>query len=151
MNDRDHAIAEKDCTQTKQNYCNKVTANLNIHLEDHVSSKIDYRKLHKDNIHERATTAKTSITNTNMWKNGVIITKLGQLHGAQRWTSTSALTKLITWLEYYQTTEKQISSFNLSLTFARFSDRQHSKRDCSKVVWICSKKIGRYSISGEWW
>ncbi len=58
---------KKDCVQTTLNYCIKVTENLNIHLEDSVSTKTNHRKLHKV---ERAATAKTLVTDTKdkMWK-----------------------------------------------------------------------------------
>ncbi len=52
-----------DCVQTTQNYCSKVTANLNIQLEHPVFSKTDHRELH--NIHEKAAISKTLITDTN--------------------------------------------------------------------------------------
>uniref|UniRef100_A0A8C1TCK0 Uncharacterized protein n=1 Tax=Cyprinus carpio TaxID=7962 RepID=A0A8C1TCK0_CYPCA len=42
----------------------KLTANLNIHLEDLVFSKTDHKEIHKSNIHERAVNAKTLITDT---------------------------------------------------------------------------------------
>jgi hypothetical protein len=41
------------------------TAELNIHFEDPVSTKPVQRKLHKSNIHGRATTAKPLITGSN--------------------------------------------------------------------------------------
>ncbi len=46
-----------------------MTANLNIHPEDPVSTKTDHRELHKVNIHERAATDTTLITDTNIKKN----------------------------------------------------------------------------------
>jgi hypothetical protein len=43
----------------------QVTAELNIHLEDPVSTKTAPRELHKSNIHGRAATAKPLITESN--------------------------------------------------------------------------------------
>uniref|UniRef100_A0A671MTF9 Uncharacterized protein n=1 Tax=Sinocyclocheilus anshuiensis TaxID=1608454 RepID=A0A671MTF9_9TELE len=41
-------------------------ANLNFHLEKPFSTKTDYAKLHKANIHERAASAKRLITDNNL-------------------------------------------------------------------------------------
>ncbi len=60
----------KNWVQTPQNYSSKVTANLNIHLEDPVFSKTNHRELHKTNIQERA---------ANVKKDGVMIMKGEQL------------------------------------------------------------------------
>jgi transposase len=43
----------------------QVTAELNIHFEDPISTKTVRRELHKSNIHSRAATAETLITETN--------------------------------------------------------------------------------------
>jgi hypothetical protein len=43
-----------------------VTAELNIHLEDPVSTKTAQCELHKSNIHGRAATAKPLITGSNV-------------------------------------------------------------------------------------
>jgi hypothetical protein len=42
-----------------------MTAELNIHLEDPVSTKTDRNELHKSNIHGRAAIAKHLITESN--------------------------------------------------------------------------------------
>jgi hypothetical protein len=54
----------KDCFKKSQNYCSTGdrTAELNIHLEDPVSTKNVRRELHKANIHGRAAIAKSQIT-----------------------------------------------------------------------------------------
>uniref|UniRef100_A0A8C2LAS9 Uncharacterized protein n=1 Tax=Cyprinus carpio TaxID=7962 RepID=A0A8C2LAS9_CYPCA len=59
MNDRDYQHLQHRTAAAK------VTANLNIHLEDLVSIKTDHRELHKANIHKRAATDKPLITDTN--------------------------------------------------------------------------------------
>ena len=55
----------------------KVTAELSIHLEDHVSTKMVQRELHKSNIHGTATIAKILFTenNTKRQRYGVMIIK----------------------------------------------------------------------------
>jgi hypothetical protein len=57
----------KDCSEKSQNYCSTGdrTAELNIHLEDPVSSKTVRRELHKSNIHGRAAIAEPLITESN--------------------------------------------------------------------------------------
>jgi hypothetical protein len=44
----------------------QVTAELNIHLEDHVSTKTVQRELHKCNFHDRAAIAKPLTTESNV-------------------------------------------------------------------------------------
>jgi hypothetical protein len=58
---------EKNCFEKLQNYCSTGdrTAELNIHLEDPVSTKTLRRELHKSNIHGRAATAKPTITGSS--------------------------------------------------------------------------------------
>jgi hypothetical protein len=58
---------EKDCFEKSQNYCSTCdrTAELNIHLDDPVSTKTVRRELHKSNIHGRAAIAKHLITESN--------------------------------------------------------------------------------------
>uniref|UniRef100_A0A8C2EL44 Uncharacterized protein n=1 Tax=Cyprinus carpio TaxID=7962 RepID=A0A8C2EL44_CYPCA len=73
----EHGKASLMKNNTTQNYCSKVTTNLNIYLACPNSTKSDQRELHKANIHERAKTAKTLITDTNQ----------------PRLTSTSALAR----------------------------------------------------------
>jgi hypothetical protein len=60
-------LTERDCHTlrrivSKIHTAAQVTAELNIHLEDHVSTKTVWRELHKSNIHNRAATAKPLIT-----------------------------------------------------------------------------------------
>jgi hypothetical protein len=57
----------------------QVTAELNIRLEDPVSTKTILHKLHKSNIHGRAAIAKLVITESNaqMRKDGVTTIKPG--------------------------------------------------------------------------
>jgi hypothetical protein len=43
----------------------QMSADLNIHLEDHISTKIVWHKLHKFNIHGRAAIDKPQITESN--------------------------------------------------------------------------------------
>jgi hypothetical protein len=59
----------------------KVTAELNIYLEDPVSTKMAHCKLHKSYIHSRAAIAKPLITenNDNRQKDGVMIIQPGCL------------------------------------------------------------------------
>ncbi len=53
-----------DCIQTTQIYCSKVTHNINIQLEDPVSTKTNQRELYKANIQEWAVIDKTLIIDT---------------------------------------------------------------------------------------
>jgi hypothetical protein len=57
----------EDCFEKSQNYCNTGdrTAELNIQLEDPVSTKTVRRELHKSNIHGRAAILKPLITESN--------------------------------------------------------------------------------------
>jgi hypothetical protein len=59
---------EKDCSETPQDFCSTGdrTAELNIHLEDPLSTKTDHHELHKSNIHARAAIAKPLITESNV-------------------------------------------------------------------------------------
>ncbi len=60
-----------------------MTTNLNIHLEDPVSTKSGNRELYKANIHERAATAKSLIqcklSNLGVWK-GTLKVKIIIIH-----------------------------------------------------------------------
>jgi len=58
-----------------------VTAELNIHLEDPVTTQTVRRELHRSNIHHRAAIAKLTITenNTKRRKDGVLMIKPGRL------------------------------------------------------------------------
>lgn len=138
-----------------------MTTNLNIHLEDLVSTKINHRELqhpwkeHPCNIHERTAIAITLIT--------AISTKMAKIYdhkiwtvGAPRWTS--ALTRQITWPEYYQTTvdnigektEKLIPSSNIYEASKRCFDRQHWTEVYSEGELIYSKQVGS-CIKVKWW
>jgi hypothetical protein len=57
----------EDCFEKSQNYCSTGdrTAELNIHLEDPVSTKTVRRELLKSKIHDGAAIAKPLITETN--------------------------------------------------------------------------------------
>jgi hypothetical protein len=72
---------EKDCFETSQCYCStgERTAELNIHLEDPVSTKTVQRGLHRSNIHGRAAIAKPLVTESNalMCNDGVTDIKHG--------------------------------------------------------------------------
>jgi hypothetical protein len=61
------SCTEKDCFEKSQNYCSRGdrTAELNIPLEDPVSTKIVRRAFHKSNIHGRSAIAKPLITESN--------------------------------------------------------------------------------------
>jgi hypothetical protein len=58
---------EKDCFEKSQNYCSTgdMTAELNIHLEDPVSTITARRQLKKSNIHCTVAIAKPLITESN--------------------------------------------------------------------------------------
>jgi hypothetical protein len=58
---------ENDCFEKSHNYCSTGdrTAELNIHLEDPVSTENVRCELHKSNIHGRAAIAKPLITESN--------------------------------------------------------------------------------------
>jgi hypothetical protein len=68
-----------DCFEESQNYCSigDRTAELNIHLEDPVSTKTVQRELHKSNIHGRAAIAKPLKVMLSCVNNGVITIKPG--------------------------------------------------------------------------
>lgn len=120
----------------------------NNKLQKHVTHS-DIRELHK--IHEQvAITSLITDTSGKMQKKKkqriLMVIKPGQLEH-QDDTSTSALANHLT--EYYPSfkeSEKQ------SITEAnyRYSDRQHSTGDYSKVVLIYSKKV-LTCIKDKWW
>jgi hypothetical protein len=58
---------EKDCIKNSQNYCSTSdrTAEVNVNLEDPVSTKTVRRELHKSNTHGTAAIAKPLITGSN--------------------------------------------------------------------------------------
>jgi hypothetical protein len=58
---------QRDCFEKSHNYCRRGDriSELNIHLEDTVSTKTVRRELHKSNIHGRAAIAKFLITESN--------------------------------------------------------------------------------------
>jgi hypothetical protein len=56
---------EKDYFEKLQTTAKQVKAELNIYLEDTVSTKTVRRELHKSNIHGRAATAKPLIIESN--------------------------------------------------------------------------------------
>jgi hypothetical protein len=61
------SYTEKDCFEKSHNYCStgEGAAELNIHLEDPVSTKTVRRDLHQSNIHSKAAIAKPLITGSN--------------------------------------------------------------------------------------
>jgi hypothetical protein len=73
----------KDCFEKSHNYCSRGdrTAELNIHLEDPVSTKTVQYELHKSNLHSRAATAKTVITESNVQMHERLC------HDRKTWTS----------------------------------------------------------------
>ena len=77
-------------SENHRNTAAKVTAELNIHLEDHVSTKTVRQELHIYNILGRAATAKAPITGEGGKKKplkgekDVVITKLGRLMTGNR-------------------------------------------------------------------
>lgn len=75
MDDKDQSI--KYCVQTTQHHCSKVTVNFNIHLKNPISTKTNYKEIHKGNI-QRSAVAKTLMTDTTQ-KYGVVIIKPEQL------------------------------------------------------------------------
>jgi hypothetical protein len=65
----------KSCFEKSQNYKAQVTAELNIHLKDPVSTKTVRRELHKSNILGRAAISKPLITeNDAQMRNGGVTT-----------------------------------------------------------------------------
>jgi hypothetical protein len=65
MTERDLRTLRRTVWKNHKTTTAQVTAELNIHLEDPVSTKSVGRELHKSNIHGRAATAKPRITETN--------------------------------------------------------------------------------------
>jgi transposase len=70
---RNSTVTERDCRTLRRivskihtNTTAQVTAELNIHLEDPVSTKTVRRELHKSNIHDRAAIVKPQITESNV-------------------------------------------------------------------------------------
>ncbi len=109
----------------------------------------------QSNIHERAAIAKTSSPDTNakIWNYDYKTWTVG----APRWTSSSALARQITWLQYYQTAvdsfeEKSKNQIRLRSAFLKqqaMIDR-HSAGEYSTAVLIYSKKAGG-CIKCKWW
>jgi hypothetical protein len=96
---------EKDCFEKSQNYCSRGErrAELNIHLEDTVSTKTVRRELHESNIHGRAAIAKPLITESNAqmrkrWCSVTTIKPGRQATGNARaiWSDESSFTLLPT-------------------------------------------------------
>jgi hypothetical protein len=81
----------------QRNAAAKLTAKLNIHLEDPVSTKRVRYELHKSNIRGTGATAKPLITENNakrLKKDGVIIIKPGRLMiGNTQYGQTSRLSR----------------------------------------------------------
>ena len=63
--DRDRHIMKRIVPKNHRTTAAKVTAELNIHLEDTFSTKTVWHDLHKSNIHSRAAIAKPLITENN--------------------------------------------------------------------------------------
>jgi hypothetical protein len=74
---------EKDCFDKSQNYCSTGdrSAELNIHLEDPVSTETVRCELHISNIHGRAATAESLITESNAQM------RKWRCHDQRTWTS----------------------------------------------------------------
>jgi hypothetical protein len=63
--DTDHRTLRRIVLKNHRPTAAQVTAELNIHLEDPVSTKTVQHEIHKSNIHSRAATAKPLITESN--------------------------------------------------------------------------------------
>ena len=77
----DRRVLERIVSKNHRTTVQKVTAELNIHPEDPVSTKAVRRELHKSNIHGRAAIAKILITenSTKIQRYGVMIIKPARL------------------------------------------------------------------------
>ena len=62
LSDRDHQSFKRIMSKNHRTTAAKVTEELNIHLEDPVSTKTVQRQLNKSNIHSRAASVKLLIT-----------------------------------------------------------------------------------------
>jgi transposase len=62
LTERDHCIVRRPISKNHRTTVAHMTAELNIHLEDPVSTKTVRHELHKSNIHHMDATAKPLIT-----------------------------------------------------------------------------------------
>ncbi len=106
----------KHCFQKTQNYCCKVTANLNIHLEVPVSIKTGHRELHKTTMHERAAITKRYHRHQYlMQKDGVMFINPGQMEHQKELPHLPRPDKSLYWIlsnhswQFWREDEKQIS------------------------------------------
>jgi transposase len=81
MTERDSHTLRRNVLKNHRTTVAQVTAELNIHLEDPVSTKTVRRDFHKSNIHGRAATAKPLITESNAQM------RKRWCHGHTTWTS----------------------------------------------------------------
>jgi transposase len=65
LTERYHHILRENVSKNHRTTATHVAAELNNHLEDHLSTKTVQHELHKSNIHNRAVTAKPLITESN--------------------------------------------------------------------------------------
>ncbi len=135
-----------------QNYCSKVTANLNITLKALFPHKKRPQRTSQSQHPWKSCNCSSLITNAKIPK------RWGHNHktwrvGAPRWTLKSALIRQITWHEYYQNTvesfgggrvRSKIPSVNISEATGRRSERQHSTVDYSNV--FVSKAFGLEAV-----
>jgi transposase len=79
ISETDRRTLQRVLSNNQRTTAIKVTAELNIYLEDPVSTKTFRRELHKSYLHGRAATTKPLITKNNakMRKHGVMIVKPG--------------------------------------------------------------------------
>jgi hypothetical protein len=66
LSEKDHHALKRTVSKNHKSTAAMVTAELNIHLEDPVSTKTIWRDLHRFNIHCRAAFAKPRITENNV-------------------------------------------------------------------------------------
>jgi transposase len=60
LTERDRRILKRIASKNHRTIATQVTTELNIHLEDPVSTKTALREIHKSNIHSRAAILQTS-------------------------------------------------------------------------------------------
>jgi 3-dehydroquinate dehydratase len=65
LTERDHRMLRRIFSKNHTIIAAQATAELNIHLEDAISTKTVRCELHKSNIHDRAAIAKPLITKSN--------------------------------------------------------------------------------------
>jgi hypothetical protein len=134
---------KKGCFEKSQKYCSTGDrpAELNIHLEDPVSTKTVRRELHKLNIDGKAAVAKRLITESNAQL------RKGWCHDHKTWTSDNCKLPRVIW--------SNESSFTLFPTSGRVYVWRTLKEACNSEILVPTVKHGGGSVivwaAGSWY